>query len=236
VSCKHSHVAVMAPIADLEPEDHAHFDSLHELLSPGSWTRIEFAYLNYLPMLHMARFQIIDHLYPGMGADLPADRLNNKYLLFIAEIDGHMDDFFDQLFYQRPDVQSPSWPGWRPDNAGNGLVVREIWQHCGGYPIDDAAYLFRRYMHRYLVPTGLPYAGTDACLDEILRALLIKELTGAWIATETLDAGAMLAGLDAYIIAVRSIGQLNVPQLIQVNDLLFNQDIPFDFGQIVDKL
>lgn len=122
------------------------------------------------PMVHMARVQIIDQLTPPMG-EVADTSLQTRYLLFIVDMDGSVDDFLDCLYRIAP------------------TFVQAVWGKCVGYPAYDGAVFFRRYIHRCMFTKPLGYAGFGEDLDEILEALTRKQMLAEWVAAhQHLDA------------------------------------------------
>jgi len=106
-----------------------------------------------LPMLHFARFTVIDDVRL-QGIPAKEDHLRSKYLVFVADFDGDLDPFLDSL-------------------ASNACdLVSSVWQYCEAFPgLTDRAQ-FRSYMHRCQVTSTFPfgaYAGTP--LRDVLRAV-----------------------------------------------------------------
>ncbi|NVJ99093.1 MAG: hypothetical protein HWE25_13140 [Alphaproteobacteria bacterium] len=125
------------------------------------------------PMAHMVRLQVIDQLTPPMG-DVSGASLKSRYLLFVADIDGSVDDFLDCLYRVNPEF------------------VRSVWGRCLGYPGYDAAVFFRRYIHRCQFNNPLGYAGFPESVEDILGALRKKHLLAEWIAAhQGLDAASL---------------------------------------------
>jgi len=115
------------------------------------------------PMTHMVRLQIIDSLAPPMG-DVSGRNLKTKYLLFVADIDGGVDDFLDCLYRVNPDF------------------VHGIWGRCLGYPEYRGAVFFRRYIASCQFEKPLGYAGFPASVGHTLRALAQKNSLADWVA------------------------------------------------------
>lgn len=221
-------VLILAPIVASAADPHTHVEMLRRIISRPSWTTIERDNLKILPMLHMARFQIIEHLIPSMGDDSNSDELIFPYLLFIAEIDGRADDFYDYLYRQeaQPAIGSP-------ESANAGDFVRRIWSHCAGYPSvnDDEIYLFRQFMKRYEFETMIYYPAVEQSRNEILRALCIKELTAVWMLAQQLLPNAasplLIQGqTQRYLLAVEDIEQLEAVNLAHLYQFLFGPPLP----------
>ena len=115
------------------------------------------------PMAHMVRLQVLDTLRPAMG-DYTAPPLQSSYLLFVAELDGGIDDFLDCLYRVDPDF------------------VARLWGRCEGYPRYAGAVFFRQYVRRCLIADPLPYAAFATTVPEVLRLLARKESLADWVA------------------------------------------------------
>lgn len=123
--------------------------------------------LRQCPMVHMARLQIIDNVIPEMG-QLPPDCLKCTYLLFVAEVDGDVDDFFDAL-YNGP--QYPfDWAKEAESRARHADFVHKVWGQCIGYPDDPGCVFFRQYMDRCSIKVRLPFAAYNYTVAEINEA------------------------------------------------------------------
>ena len=236
-------VIVLAPIRAADQNDHAHVEALREMFERPNWREIEDVHFSGLYLLHMARFQIIEHMTPAMGDDeRRPDELLNKYLLFVAEIDGQAVHLYDHLYREE---QFPLEVG-SPENPQAGAFVRSIWDHCVGYPADDHIYLFRRFMQRYEIGNLLYYTGVPNTRNQILVALIHKELTAAWMLKQqdpALNAAAQDILLGTYFTAADTIRNLGPEKLLQLKDFMFDEpepgipaDPPPDFDDIIQKL
>ena len=116
------------------------------------------------PMVHMARLQIIDRVTPPMG-DMSGKRLKTKYLLFVADIDGQIDDFLDCLYRVNADF------------------VHAVWGRCLSYPDYHGAVFFRRYISLCQFKGALGYAGFPTTVGDNLRALTRKQNLADWVAS-----------------------------------------------------
>jgi hypothetical protein len=116
------------------------------------------------PMLHMARLIVIDDLRPKLGA-LPSASLRTNYLLFVAAIDGSLDDFLDCLYAADPDF------------------AQGVWGRCLGYPEGRQGPVYlRRYIARSLLPVQLPFVAFPGHTAlEIRRALRIHSNMLDWM-------------------------------------------------------
>ena len=117
------------------------------------------------PMLHFARLLVIDDVIPKLGSS-PAASLRTNYLLFVAAIDGTVDDFLDCLY------------------AADPQFVQDVWGRCLGYPEDGQGPVFLRiYIARSLLPVQLPYAAfPDNSALDIRDAVSIHADLLDWLA------------------------------------------------------
>lgn len=116
------------------------------------------------PMVHMARLQVIDQFTPPMG-DVSGAALQTRYLLFVVDLDGGVDDFLDCLY------------------RVNSRFVQNVWGRCIGYPRYQGAVFFRRYIHRCMFENPLGYAGFPENVSQILEALERKQKLAEWAAS-----------------------------------------------------
>jgi hypothetical protein len=122
------------------------FDS-HEFGSP----------LSALPIVHMARFIVIDHL-PYQEFPAQAERLNREYLLFVCEFDGEDVGTLVGAFLE---------------HASETLV--SVWRHCAGFPDGRGPYAIAAYFDACQIDTNLYFVDRpDDSLEDILRALAAK--------------------------------------------------------------
>ena len=160
----------------LSPIEHRHDDPEGRLRTVASTLETEARkaerepqeqILRKCPMLHMARFEIIDNLIPEIG-QRPPDSLKTKYLLFVAEVDGSIDDFFDAI-YNGP--QFPfDWAEQKKSSEAHAEFVNNIWGQCIGYPEASDNVFFRQYMHRCRIKVQLPFAAYTHTVAEIKHA------------------------------------------------------------------
>ena len=123
--------------------------------------------LRQCPAVHMARLQIIDNVIPEMGQQ-PPDSLKSKYLLFVAEVDGSIDDFLDAL-YNGP--QNPfDWAKEAESRQAHANFVHNVWGQCIGYPEGPGCVFFRQYMHRCRIKVKLPFSAYNYTVAEINEA------------------------------------------------------------------
>lgn len=235
-------VTVLAPILAETPDDHSHEDALLGMFESADWKAFEQDFLARLSVLHMARFQIIEHLIPGMGNRVKRpDHLHNKYLLFVAEIDGEPYDFYDAMYRADfPEVMGS------PQSANAGEYVSKIWSHCAGFPAPRGRiYQFRQFMQRYEVESLLPYKGVSASKKEILLALTIKQMTRMWndemqlIPRNAASGNGRQQFLESYIAAVELLESLDYVGVQYFHGLVFNPDpniIPPNFSTVFSLL
>ena len=216
-------VIILTPIIADAPDDHTHLDALKSLMYGDNWYRIRKKHLEELPMLHMARFQIIEHLVPAMGDEAKADELLTKFLLFVAEADGQSYDLFDHMYREEPQSVRVG----TPESRTAGTFVRSIWDHCVGYPevAEDSIYRFRQYMQSHEIDTNLYYPATTRTRDEILNAMCKKQLTAAWISCQSRrgsTAGSLgVNELENYLWALNFINGLHRVELLSLYHFLF---------------
>jgi len=120
------------------------------------------------PAVHMARFLIIDEMPVQMGIK-KSGRLDSKYLLFIAELDGDRDSFLDKLFETRRDT------------------VKEIWGNCARFPDECDEQGFRDYINDYEIKTTLPFSPyQDTTQPDVSRMLRNRQrLTDLVVTNQT---------------------------------------------------
>ena len=165
--CKHSNLLALSPIEYRHNDPDDRVANIREFLAEHNDLNHEDHVLSQCPMLHMARLQIIDDVLPPIG-ELPADSLKTTYLLFVADIDGEIDDFLDALHNgpQRPF----SWAKGDADSKKHSDFVRNVWGRCIGYPQETGSVFFRQYIHRCQIKVALPYAAYDHSVDDIKKA------------------------------------------------------------------
>lgn len=152
--------------------------------------------LGNCPMLHMARFQILDNLIPEMG-QRPPDSLHTRYLLFVAEIDGSVDDFFDAIY------NGPQYPfDWEQQSVSSkrhAEFVNNVWGQCIGYPAASDNVFFRQYMHRCRIKVQLPFAAYTYSVAEVESARRIQlEFADFVEANQGLDEDTLLANWQSF--------------------------------------
>jgi hypothetical protein len=105
---------------------------------------------------HTARWFVVDDLvsepYPGRE-----DHLNSKYLVFIADFDGPLEQFVSSLVAAIPGV------------------IDSVWSHCVGYPGSSKPLAVLDYIRDCQVDTTLYFGGyPGATVEAALRALLVQ--------------------------------------------------------------
>ena len=136
-------------------------------------------------MVHFARLVVIDDLRPKLGSS-GAPSLRTNYLLFVAAIDGEVDDFLDCLY------------------AADPGFVRGVWGRCLGYSDDrDGPVYFRRYIARSLLPVQLPFVGFPGhSAPDIRGALSIHADLLDWMGTvrcSELDDAELMAKWQSWV-------------------------------------
>jgi hypothetical protein len=113
--------------------------------------------LSGVPIIHMARFVIIDQM-PYQGIPAKKDMLSSAYLLFLCEFDGSSSDLLVQQLVQ----EIPN-------------EVTMIWQHCRAFPGNDRVDVLADYFSRCQLETTLFLADRPVeSVQDVLRALLYK--------------------------------------------------------------
>jgi hypothetical protein len=105
---------------------------------------------------HTARWFVVDDLvsepYPGRE-----DHLKSKYLVFIADFDGPLEQFVSSLVAAIPDV------------------IDSVWSQCVGYPGSSKPLAVLDYIRDCQVDTTLYFGGyPGATVEAALRALLVQ--------------------------------------------------------------
>ena len=116
-------------------------------------TRSPFA---LIPGTHTARWFVVDDL---VSESYPArqDHLKSKYLLFVADFDGRLEDFATAL--------ATTIPG----------TLDSIWSHCVGWPGVALPMAVVDYIRDCQVNTTLYFGGYEgATVQAVLRALLTQ--------------------------------------------------------------
>jgi hypothetical protein len=113
--------------------------------------------LSEVPLIHMARFAIIDDL-PYQGLPHNRDDLLSDYMLFVCDFDGTNVDTLVAAM-----------------RANIAEEVEEIWEHCVAYPGLGSQDALTAYFERCQVRTNLFLADRpDDEVGHILRALVCK--------------------------------------------------------------
>jgi len=168
---KHTSLVTLSPIEYRSDDPENRIATVSRTLETEARKTHSDQVLRQCPMLHMARAQIIDNVIPSMGQQ-PPDSLKSKYLLFVAEIDGEVDDFLDAL-YNGP--QYPfDWDKEADARSKHANFVKNIWGQCIGYPDDAGSVFFRQYMTRCRIKVTLPFKAYNFTVDEIDRATRIQ--------------------------------------------------------------
>jgi hypothetical protein len=105
---------------------------------------------------HTARWFIVDDL---VSEAIPGreDHLNSKYLVFIADFDGPLQQYVSSLVAAIPDV------------------IDSVWSHCVGYPGSSKPLAVLDYIRDCQVDTTLYFGGyPGATVDAALRALFVQ--------------------------------------------------------------
>ena len=119
--------------------------------------------LSDVPIVHMARFVIIDGL-PYQGAPAKLDTLNSHYLLFACDFDGYnVDTLIQAMVCKMPEVTA-------------------IWDHCVGFPGTESLDRLAAYFEQCQVKTNLLLVDQPkASVDDILKGLMYRRRLGEFI-------------------------------------------------------
>lgn len=173
----HSYLTVASPIREDEAQEISPAMAIRELLLASNQNTSPF---RDCPMVHMARLAILHDVVPALG-DRAGDQLATKYLLFVAELDGRVDDFLDHFY------------------AEHGDFAQSLWGHCYGYPPFGGAVFFRRYMARCTQSVELPYASHPDSVEELLMHLKVQdEMRKFALAHASDDPEALLRGFREF--------------------------------------
>jgi hypothetical protein len=117
-----------------------------------------------VPIVHMARFAIIDGLaYQGFPAKL--DTLKSQYLLFVCDFDGPSIDALIQALVRYIPTQ-----------------VTAVWEHCVLFPGTQSRDRLAAYFEQCQLNTNLFLADQpEASVDDILRGLMCRRRLGEFI-------------------------------------------------------
>lgn len=168
----HAFLTALSPLPHAAQDPHQRLPAVRAALAAHLQSESPF---RDCPMAHMVRLQVIDTLRPAMG-DVGAAPLGSAWLLWVAELDGPVDDFLDCLYRVGADF------------------VHSVWGRCTGYPPYAGAVFFRRYIARCRIGGELPYAAFDATVGASLRALAAKQAVVDFaVVTQGLDDAALFA-------------------------------------------
>ena len=119
--------------------------------------------LSEVPIVHMARFVIVDSL-PYQGAPAKLDTLNSQYLLFACDFDGYsLDDLIHAMVDKMPEVTA-------------------IWDHCVGFPGTESLDRLAAYFEQCQLKTNLLLADQpEASVNDILKGLMYRRRLGEFI-------------------------------------------------------
>ncbi len=120
--------------------------------------------LSDVPIVHMARFAIIDRLaYQRFPAKI--DNLKSQYLLFLCDFDGRSVDALIQAMVRNIPTQ-----------------LAAIWEHCILFPGIGSCDRLAAYFERCQLTTNLFLADQpEASVDDILLALTYRRRLGEFI-------------------------------------------------------
>jgi len=118
-----------------------------------------------VPMVHMARFVIIDRLaYQGFPAR--CDYLNWQYLLFMCDFDGEELEPLVEAIIERISA-----------------VATSIWEHCAGFPGTASRDVLTAYFEKCQLETTLFLADRpEETVSDILKALMVKRAFSQFVA------------------------------------------------------
>ncbi len=117
-----------------------------------------------LPMMHFARWVVIDEL-PVEGFPAKDDQLANAWLLFVCEFDGALDPMLQLLA------------------TAAGEAVDAICAHCVGYPGADSLRAFATWFHKCQIETTFLFSSyPDDTVADVQRALVVQRAFVAWLA------------------------------------------------------
>ena len=130
---------------------------------------------------HTARWFVVDDLiseaYPAKE-----DHLNSKYLVFIADFDGALEQYVSSLVASIPEV------------------IDSVWGHCVGYPGSSRPLAVLDYVRDCQVNTTLYFGGyPGASVEDVLRALLLQRETIQFVEqTRNLPSGELQAAFRRF--------------------------------------
>ena len=113
--------------------------------------------LSEVPIIHMARFVVIDRLaYQGTPAKV--DTLKSAYLLFLCDFDGFSVDVLIRAMVK-----------YIPDH------LETIWRHCRGFPGIKSGDGLSTYFEQCQVTTNVLLADQpDASVNDVLKGLMYR--------------------------------------------------------------
>jgi hypothetical protein len=152
--------------------------------------------LSKVPLIHMARFAIIDDL-PYQGVPNNRDDLLSDYMLFICDFDGMNVDTLVAAMREKIAKE-----------------VKDIWQHCVAYPGLTRKDGLTAYFERCQLETNLFLADRpDDAVTDILHALVCKrEFTQFVKDYQARPVGDQKAGFEAMWERVQRVQREQPPQ------------------------
>jgi len=119
--------------------------------------------LSKVPIVHMARFVIVDSL-PYQGAPTKLDTLKSHYLLFACDFDGYsVDTLIHAMVDKMPEVTA-------------------IWDHCVGFPGIESLDRLAAYFEQCQLTTNLLLVDQpEASVDDILKGLMYRRRLSEFI-------------------------------------------------------
>lgn len=144
-------LTMVAPIINGRTDGIHHAQTLRALLAEiPQGARSPFA---LVPGTHTARWFVVDDLvseaYPAIE-----DHLKSKYLVFVADFDGSLEQYATSLAKTIPDV------------------IDSVWSHCVGWPGATKAMRVLDYIRDCQVNTTLYFGGyPGATVQAVIRAL-----------------------------------------------------------------
>lgn len=115
-----------------------------------------------VPNTYLCRMFVLDDVF-YQGSPASEDHLQNKYLVFIAEIHGTLEPYLEGM--------------WKNSQA----MIRELWEYCIDFTSVASVQDFVRYIKRCQVETTFYFNGSnDEPPVEQLKALYLKQELGAF--------------------------------------------------------
>ncbi|WOH49236.1 hypothetical protein [Bradyrhizobium sp. sBnM-33] len=120
--------------------------------------------LSEVPIVHMARFVVIDRLaYQGTPAKV--DTLKSAYLLFACDFDGFSIDVLIRAMVKYIPCE-----------------LEAIWQHCRGFPGIESCDDLAAYFEQCQITTNLLLADQpNASVNDILKGLMYRRRLAEFI-------------------------------------------------------